>query len=188
MIDKAFAQLSKLLYVLATFVLTVLALVLVGAAAWQVVESAVTREAFVLPILDAIGLVVIGIAVIDVAKFLLEEEVLRDRELRSAGEARQSLTKFVTIIVIVVCLEGLVMIFETKEQGPEYLIYPAAVVATGIFALIGLGLFQWFSRHAEEAQRSVDTTVEEQQIDEGGPALKTGPGRAAGRKAETPGR
>ncbi|HET8728881.1 MAG TPA: hypothetical protein VFO41_15355 [Alphaproteobacteria bacterium] len=164
MIERLFEAASKLLYLLTAFVLSLLSLALVGTSAWHVVESVIAGDAFVGQILEAISLIVVGFAVFDVAKFIIEEEVLRTRELRSSGEARQSLTKFITIIVIVVCLEGLVMIFEAKEQGPQQMIYPAGVVAVGIFALIGLGMFQWFSRHAEEAERSSETKAEERKI------------------------
>lgn len=164
MLGKLHETISKVLYILAAFVLTLLSLVLIGTSAWRVIESAVTGSGFVPAILNAVSLIVVGIAVFDVAKFIIEEEVMHTRELRSAAEARVSLTKFATIIVIVVCLEGLVMIFEAKEVGLSYLIYPAAVVATGIFGLIGLGLFQWLSRHAEEAERSTATEIEESDV------------------------
>ena len=69
----------------------------------------------VLGVLDSAGLVIIGFAIIETAKFIAEEEILRDKELRSAVELRRSLTKFITIIVIAASLEALVMIFETSR-------------------------------------------------------------------------
>lgn len=173
MIEKLFPTVSKLFYILAAAILTLLSLVLTGMSAWRVIEAAIGGSGFIMQILDGIGLIVVAIAVFDVAKFIIEEEVVRDRELRSASEARISLTKFATIIVIVVSLEGLVMIFEAKEQGLPYLIYPAAVVATAILGLIGLGLFQWLSRHAEEAPRSEAAKAEEERIDRRRSSRKT---------------
>ena len=38
-------------------------------------------------LLEAVGYVIIAIAVFDVAKFLIEEEVIESREKREAGEA-----------------------------------------------------------------------------------------------------
>ena len=60
-------------------------------------------------------------------------------------ESRRSLTKFITIIVIAASLEALVMIFETSRTDVRQAIYPAALFAASMFALIALGLFQWLS-------------------------------------------
>ena len=54
--------------------------------------------------LDAVSLVIIALAVFDVAKFLVEEEISRDKEMRSAQEARQTLAEFITIVIIVSAL------------------------------------------------------------------------------------
>ena len=69
----------------------------------------------VLGVLDSAGLVIIGFAIIETSRFIAEEELLRQKELRSAVEARRSLTKFITIIVIAASLEALVMIFEASR-------------------------------------------------------------------------
>ena len=60
-------------------------------------------------------------------------------------ESRRSLTKFITIIVIAASLEALVMIFETSHGDITEAIYPAALFAAAMFALIALGAFQWLS-------------------------------------------
>jgi hypothetical protein len=99
-------------------------------------------------------MVVIGIAVFDVAKFLIEEEVLRSRELRSSREARQSLTKFMTIIVIATSLEGLVLVFEVDSERIERMLYPVILLGISVVALVGLGIFQWLSRASESAPQA----------------------------------
>jgi hypothetical protein len=59
-------------------------------------------------LLDSIGLIVIAMAVFDVSKFLLEEEVFRIRDKGSLPDARERLTKFLVIIAVAVSLEALV--------------------------------------------------------------------------------
>ena len=66
--------------------------------------------------LSAIGYVVIAMAVFDVAKYFIEEEVIRGREMRDAAEARRSLTKFVSTIAIAVFIEGLVIVFQASKE------------------------------------------------------------------------
>ena len=67
------------------------------------------------------------VAVFDVGKYLLEEEAIRAREMRRAAEARRSMTKFVSTIVIAVLLEALVAVFEAgmeSAKDPKYTMGP----------------------------------------------------------------
>jgi hypothetical protein len=57
-------------------------------------------------------------------------------------EARRSLTKFLTIVIIVVSLEGLVLVFETKLEHVADLIYPTALLGVAAFVVIAMGLFE----------------------------------------------
>lgn len=128
---------------LATLFLMGLALLMLGLAGWETWHAVAEGE--VLAVLESVGLVIIGFAIIETAKFVAEEEILRRKELRSAVEARRSLTKFITIVVIAASLEALVMTFETSRTDVTKAIYPAALFAAAMFALIALGLFQWLS-------------------------------------------
>jgi hypothetical protein len=96
-------------------------------------------------ILDSIGLLVIGFALVETSKFIVEEELLRRRELRSSAESRRALTKFITIIVIVASLEALVMMFKASRTDIYTAIYPAMIFIAATFALTALGAYQWLS-------------------------------------------
>jgi hypothetical protein len=101
-------------------------------------------------LLAAIGYVVIAMAVFDVAKYFIEEEVIRGREMRGAAEARRSLTKFISTIAIAIFIEGLVIVFQaSKERLPE-MIYPTALLLTAIIIVVGLGIFQRLSADVEK--------------------------------------
>jgi hypothetical protein len=63
--------------------------------------------------------------------------------LRSPLESRLSLTKFITIIVIAASLEALVMVFKTSRTSIPEAIYPAALFAASMAALVSLGAYQW---------------------------------------------
>jgi hypothetical protein len=130
-------------FALAAGLLTLIALLLLGWAAWEIVTALIHGE--VLGVLEAAGLVIIGFAILETARFIGEEEILRRKELRSAVEARRSLTKFITIIVIATSLEALVMIFEASRTDVSHAVYPALLFGTAMFALVALGAFQWLS-------------------------------------------
>ncbi|WP_339933800.1 GNAT family acetyltransferase [uncultured Brevundimonas sp.] len=100
-------------------------------------------------ILDALGYVIVAIAVFDVAKYLFEEEVTGDHEKRSAAEARRSLTKFLSTIVIALFLEGLVVVFKTARADVALLGYPTALVLVSVLVLVGLGVYQRLSAIVE---------------------------------------
>ena len=100
-------------------------------------------------VLRGVGYIVISIAVFEVAKYLVEEEVMRGREMRSPGEARRSLTKFVSTISIAVFLEALVTVFRVSHTDVEKLIYPAILLLTAVAMIIGLGVFQRLSASVE---------------------------------------
>jgi hypothetical protein len=101
-------------------------------------------------ILAAIGYVVIAMAVFDLAKYFIEEEVIRGRELREAAEARRSLTKFVSTIAIAVFIEGLVITFQASKDDLPTMLYPTALLLTAILIVVGLGVFQRLSAEVEK--------------------------------------
>jgi len=76
--------------------------------------------------------VVISVAILDVAKYVMEEEVLRSRELRMPHEAREAVTKFMVIIALVVSIEGIVLVFELGKDEPELLLYPVLLLSVSV--------------------------------------------------------
>jgi hypothetical protein len=141
---------SRVVFGLASFVLMLIALALSIYSAGLIV-SAITQgwDKAGGGLLDAIGYVVIAVAVFDVAKYFVEEEVIRGRELRIASEARRSLTKFISTIVIAVFIEALVMVFRESGQDVTRILYPGAILFIGILMVLGLGLFQRLSAAVE---------------------------------------
>lgn len=153
-------------YIVATWLLVALAYLLLFGSFWEIASSLIHGE--VLGILDAAGLAIIGFAIIETAKFIAEEELLRDKELRSAVESRRSLTKFITIIVIAASLEALVMTFETSRTDVTKAIYPATLFASTMFALVALGAYQWLSSRIapppDETSSSVDHSAPKEPV------------------------
>ena len=110
-------------------------------------------------LLESIGYVVIAVAVFDVAKYFIEEEVIRGREMRLPSEARRSLTKFISTISIAVFIEGLVMVFRQSKEDIALILYPSVILFTGILIILGLGHYQRLSADVErqvEARDRVD--------------------------------
>ena len=114
-------------------------------------------------LLDSIGYAIIAMAVFDVAKYILEEEVIDPTEMRNAGQARRSMTKFVSTISIAVFLEAIVVVFQTsKGQDISNMMYPTLLLFVGVAMIVGLGSYQRLSVSAErETNNSPQAAAEE---------------------------
>jgi hypothetical protein len=143
------ATLSRIAFASASLVLMAMSFALVIYGASEVILSATWIDAGD-ALLTGIGYVVIAVAVFDLAKYFIEEEVIRAREMRSPGEARRSLTKFISTICIAVFIEGVVIAFHVSKQDVSLMLYPTALLLSAIIIVVGLGAFQKLSSSVEE--------------------------------------
>jgi Ni,Fe-hydrogenase I cytochrome b subunit len=135
----------------ASLVLMALSLALVGFAIAELYGAAASSwTEFGDALLGAVGYVIIAVAVFDVAKYFIEEEVTRGREMRIASEARRSLTKFISTISIAVFIEGLVTVVRVSKQDVDKMLYPTLLLLTAVVIVVGLGLYQRLSAVIEQ--------------------------------------
>ncbi|KTQ86312.1 GNAT family acetyltransferase [Aureimonas ureilytica] len=147
---RAFEILTRVAFGIASLTLMALAGALIVYAGIGVWDSFLVPDRDIgTTALQAVGYTVIATAVFDVGKYLLEEEAIRGREMRNAGEARRSLTKFISTIIIAVLLEALVAVFEAGKQDPRLMIYPTFLLLAGATLIVGLGIYQRLSADAE---------------------------------------
>jgi hypothetical protein len=149
-LDGVFDFISRAIFGIAAAILAFFAIVLAISAVSDFVVDALAREHVGLSALSGIGYVVVAIAVYDVAKYLIEEEVVRGRELRVASEARRSLTRFISTIAIAVFLEALVTVFRVTQDDVKELLYPTALLIAAILLVLGLGVYQRLSVTVEK--------------------------------------
>ncbi len=147
-----FESITTVIYLLFSVVLASMSLVILCWSTAEVIyaiKDFSTNKDFILTMLQSIGTVIISMAILDIAKYMIEEEVLRNKELREPAEARRTLTKIMTIISIAVSVEGLVYIFKAGTKDISDLIYPAILIITAVLIIIGLGIYQKLSTSAE---------------------------------------
>ena len=143
--------LSRAVFAGASLLLLLSAMALIGFGVSDAIHSIRSPEkSGADAVLDVLGYVIVAIAVFDVAKYIFEDEVRRGNDKRSAAEARRSLTKFLSTIVIALFLEALVVVFKTARADVSQLIYPTALLLASVLVLVGLGAFQRFSATVEE--------------------------------------
>jgi hypothetical protein len=142
---------SRMVFAVASIVLMLMSCGLVVFGTWEVIAGLTSSWADgSTALLAAIGYVVIAMAVFDVAKYFVEEEVIRGREMRGAAETRRSLTKFISTISIAVFIEGLVLVFRVSRDSVAEILYPTALLLTGIIIVVGLGGYQRLSAEVEQ--------------------------------------
>ena len=133
-------------YGLISLSLGVISLTMMSVALWDIWVSVHEKTLLVTALLDAIGLIVIGMAVFDVSKFLLEEEVSISSGPKSPAKQRGTLLKFLVIIAIAVNLEALAFVFDAGKKDITMLIYPTFLLIAGVFVVVGLGVYQKLTR------------------------------------------
>jgi uncharacterized membrane protein YidH (DUF202 family) len=133
---------GRLVYGLIGLSLAVISLTMMAVALWDVWVSVHEKTLLVKALLDAIGLIVIGMAVFDVSKFLLEEEVFHSGGTKSPAKQRGTLLKFLVIIAIAVSLEALVFIFDAGKKDISNLVYPTFLLIAAVLVVVGLGVYQ----------------------------------------------
>lgn len=152
---RLFEYVSTLLYSVAAITLVVMAVSIIGSSLYSAFSSLFFLENyddFIFTILQSVSSVIISIAIIDVAKYMVEEEILRDKELRKPKEARETVTKIMVIISIAVSMEGLVYIFKAGTKDVSLLIYPSVLILSSVLVIVGLGIYQKLSSAIEESE------------------------------------
>lgn len=141
-------------YSLAALVLFGMAFTTIGWSIYEVISEVDNEELlngeFVSIMLQSVGAIVISVAIIDVAKYMVEEEVFRNKELRSPREARQTITKVIVILSIAVGIEGLIFIFKAGIRDITLLLYPTSMIIAAVVLIVGLGVYQKLSTSIEK--------------------------------------
>lgn len=154
--DKVFERAVMLIYLVAAIALTLMALLIMGWSVYEVVSHVLTpnglETGFISKMLSSVGAIIISVAILDVAKYMIEEEVLRNKQLRTPKEAREALTKIMVIVSIAVSIEGLIYILKAGATDIRLLIYPALLIVTSVFMMVGLGIYQKISLQAENIE------------------------------------
>ncbi|WP_051215942.1 hypothetical protein [Ferrimonas futtsuensis] len=140
-----------LIHFLAAMTLMLIALITILWSAYEIVEGIFfsDRTAFIPVVLHSVGAIIIAAAIIDVAQYMVEEEVFQEKELRNPEEARKTITKIMVIIAIAVSIEGLVYIFKAGTEDLRLLIYPAVLILVSSISIVALGIYQKLSVSVE---------------------------------------
>ena len=91
----------------------------------------------------------LALAIFDLGKTTLEEEVLMHKDIFRHSSTRRTITRFIAAILIAVSIESLLLMFKSVLGSPEFLTNAVAMMATAIGLLVGLGIYVYLGAKAE---------------------------------------
>lgn len=137
---------GRLAYGVISISLMFISFIMIGSALWDIWSNIAEKNKLMGALLNGINLIVISMAVFDVSKFLIEEEVFGRKEKESPYEERMRLTRFLVIITIAISLEALVFIFDAAKTDIRTLVYPTFLLFADIAMVFGLGVYHKLTR------------------------------------------
>lgn len=149
---KRFVPAFRLVYSLIVFGLfTVVGLLLFSAAheITTLFHAETDRASIQLKPFGVIIFLTLGLAVFDLGKTILEEEVLMHKDIFRHSSTRRTITRFIVAILIAVSIEALLMMFKAA-LNESFSIMPAVwMMLTAVGLLVGLGAYVYLGAKAE---------------------------------------
>jgi len=142
----------KIMYSLIVSGLFIVSLILMYASmteSLKVIQALLVKpDALVMPFGVVIYLT-LALAIFDLAKTTLEEEVLLYKDILRHSSTRRTITRFVAAIIIAVSIEALLMIFKAALHGGEHILDAVWVMLASATLLLALGVYVYLGSKAE---------------------------------------
>jgi hypothetical protein len=152
------------LFLVAAFTLVAFAVV----ELWEAIgptkaESARTR---LNAVLEAVGLLTIATAALELGQTILEEEVQREAQMSAPTRVRRFLSRFMVVIAVALSIECLVTVFRVAHADPGSLPAAASIGVAAAALLAGWGVFVRLNLEAEriEPEAMEETKREDRQL------------------------
>lgn len=91
----------------------------------------------------------LGLAVFDLGKTILEEEVLMHKDIFRHSSTRRTITRFIAAILIAVSIEALLMMFKAALGESGDILPAVLMMLTAVGLLVGLGVYVYLGAKAE---------------------------------------
>ena len=92
----------------------------------------------------------LALAIFDLGKTILEEEVLMHKDIFRHSSTRRTITRFISTILIAISIEALLTMFKASLGEKQYL-QPAIMMMLAVVGLlVGLGIYVYLGAKAEQ--------------------------------------
>ena len=149
---ERFQPLFKSIYVLIVLGLFSVVAVLLYSAFTDLAtlfQAGHTLEAIQLKPFSVIIFLTLALAIFDLGKTILEEEVLMHKDILRHSSTRRTITRFIAAILIAVSIEGLMLMFKGALNNGVETLQGVWMMLTAVGLLVGLGLYVYFGARAE---------------------------------------
>lgn len=138
---------NKGFYVVSTAIMMILALFAIGYAAFEFInyifiKDVVSIESIFKPVIA----LTLGIAIFDLAKTILEQEVLFKSYSKNSQSEYKVLTKFSVTIMIALLIESLMIVFKIAMNDYSQMIHAVYLIGVIAALFVSLGLFIYLTK------------------------------------------
>ncbi len=147
-----FEPFFKSIYVLIVIGLLSVVLVLLYAAFSDIAtlfHTGHTLEAIQLKPFSIIIFITLALAIFDLGKTILEEEVLMRKDILRHSSTRRTITRFIAAILIAVSIEALMLMFKGALHNGIESMQGVWMMLTAVGLLVGLGIYVYCGVKAE---------------------------------------
>ena len=94
--------------------------------------------------------VTLALAIFDLGKTILEEEILMHKDIFRHSSTRRTITRFISTILIAVSIEALLTMFKAALGQTEYVMPAVLMMFAVVGLLIALAIYVYLGAKAED--------------------------------------
>jgi uncharacterized membrane protein len=119
-------------------------------------------------VLEAVGMLTIAVAALELSQTVWEEEVQRQALMSAPTRVRRFISRFLVVVVVALAIEALTSAFRFAHDNPERLPHAAAIALGAAALLIAWGVFIRLNLAAEalEPDAMARAQKEDRKLDE----------------------
>ncbi|MGA9139246.1 MAG: hypothetical protein WBZ29_03420 [Methanocella sp.] len=165
---KVLGLTSSIIFYLVTISFVLISIMLICLAfyrLWQAVTS--WPNVVITTLFESIGFTTIAAAVFELAKTIYDEEIASMIKMDHPGKIRHFMSRFLTVIIISLCIEFLTMVFRFSHNPVEYVyMFESAAVAVGIALIFASwAYFNKISEGTEKWERKIVASGKKEELD-----------------------
>ncbi|WP_415396639.1 PDC sensor domain-containing protein [Sulfurimonas sp. CS5] len=145
--DRFFSKLFKFSYAMFAFALIAVALLLFSHGIKSFFVNEITVSHLVInDMFKATILLTLSLAIFDLAKTLIEEEILGRYKEHNISGPHKTMVKFLGSIIIALSIEALMLVFKFAITDPQMLIYAMSIIGGVALLIVSLAVYIKFTK------------------------------------------
>ena len=159
-LNKPFHSITKGFYILAGFSMMILSIITIIFSLWDFSLYLFSKHDLALEmIFKPIIALTLSIAIFDLAKTILEQEVFFKSYSKNSKVETKILTKFLTTIIIALSIEALIVVFKIAINDYDKMVNAFYLIAGIALILISLTIFIHYSSKKYKSSNLLDDTA-----------------------------